>query len=315
MRLAWVGFHAEALPALDAMLSAGAPIGGVLTLTSTLAAARSGGGDFRPVCERHKVPLHYVSDINGPDAQKVLRALEPDVVFVIGWHQIVRAETLCIARVGMIGAHASLLPHNRGSAPINWAIINGETRTGNTLFWLTESVDAGHIIDQVEFPITPYDTCATLYQHVASSNREMLLRVVPRLIAGERPNRPQPPTSEPTLRRRRPADGLVDWTLPSRNVYDFVRALAKPYPGAFSPLEGRTWKIWDAAQPPATEVGAQSGEVIGPVVSPCAEACGQLVACGRGTLILLELQADDGTILKGRGLSDQSWTGKRFGHG
>src|SRR5258706_14905291 len=109
MRLAWVGFHAEALPALDALLSAGAPIGGVLTLTSTLAANRSGGGDFKPVCERYGVPLHYVSDINAPDAQRVLRGLEPDVAFVIRWHPIVRAQTLCSAAVGLIeGAPARL---------------------------------------------------------------------------------------------------------------------------------------------------------------------------------------------------------------
>ena len=313
MRFGWVGFHAEALPALDALLTAKAPIAGVLTLAPALAAARSGGADFAPVCARHGVPLHPISDVNGAEAQQLLQAMSPDVVFVIGWHQIVRPASLCIARMGMIGAHASLLPHNRGSAPINWAIINGESKTGNTLFWLTESVDAGQIIDQVEFPITPYDTCATLYQHVASSNREMLLRVLPRLLAGERPGRPQPVTDEPTLRRRRPADGVIDWSLSSRRLYDFMRALAKPYPGAFATLDGRTWRVWDAALLPNGRAGAP-GQIIGPVVSPRAEACGQVVACGEGSLVLLELEGEDGTILKGRALSDQAWTGKHFAH-
>jgi len=317
VRFAWVGFHAEGVPALEALLAAGAPIGGVLTLTPALAAKRSGGGDYRALCERYRVPLHPVPDINGPEAQALLRTLQPDVAFVIGWHQIVRPESLRLARCGMIGAHASLLPHNRGSAPINWAIINGEPKTGNTLFWLTESVDAGNIIDQVAFAITPYDTCATLYHHVATSNRDMLLRLLPCLLGGESPGRPQPVTDEPVLRRRRPVDGLVDWSLTSRNTYDFIRALTRPYPGAFSALEGKTWKIWEAAllATPRGMAAPQAGEVLGPVISPRAAACGQAVACGKGAVILLEMEGEDGTVLSGRALSDQPWTGRVFGRG
>lgn len=317
MRLAWIGFHAEGLPALDALLAAGAPIAGVLTLAPELAAKRSGGGDYAPLCARHNAPLHFINDVNGPDAQRLLRELQPDVVFVIGWHQIVRPESLRLAKVGMIGAHASLLPHNRGSAPINWAIINGEPQTGNTLFWLTESVDAGHVIDQVAFPITPYDTCATLYQHVASTNREMLLRVLPRLVAGERPGSPQPTPDEPVLKRRRPADGLIDWAWESRHVYDFVRALTRPYPGAFTSLEGRILKVWDAALLPEAvhSNGAAPGEVVGAMVSPSAEACGQIVATGHGNLIVLEAESEEGTVFKGRALSEQHWAGKRLGRG
>src|SRR5207247_8564300 len=103
------------------------------------------------------------------------------------------------------GAHASLLPHNRGSAPINWALIQGERATGNSLIWLAEGVDAGDLIDQTEFPITPYDTCATLYERVAVSNRDMIMRALPRLLRGERPRPPQPRSSGPALPRRRPA--------------------------------------------------------------------------------------------------------------
>lgn len=313
VRFVWVGFHAEGVAPLGALLAAGAPIVAVLTLRRDLAARRSGGAAYTPICARHGVPLHEIANINDPDALHLLRQAAPDVVFVIGWHQIVRPEALRIPRLGMIGAHASLLPLNRGSAPINWALIHGDRHSGNTLIWLAEDVDAGEIIDQTAFPISRYDTCTTLYQRVAESNRDMLLRLLPRLYAGERPGRAQQVNGEPVLPRRRPADGVIDWRQPSPRVYDFVRALTRPYPGAFSTLDGRRWRVWHAALPPVVDADPErAGEVLGPVVSPVPEACGQAVRCADGVLVLLELEADDGTVLRGRDLSEQPWTGKRW---
>ena len=316
MKFAWVGFHAEGLAALQALLAAGAPIAAVLTLKPELAAKRSGGVDYTPVCDEYGVPLHFIAGINEPDAEQILSALAPDVIFVIGWHQIVRPPVMRLARLGLIGAHASVLPHNRGSAPVNWAIMRGERETGNTLMWLAEGVDEGEIIAQRAFPITPYDTCATLYALVAASNREMLLELLPRLMAGEHPGRPQQRGDEPLLRRRRPADGRITWDCPAPIVYDFVRALTRPYPGAFSALDGTQWWIWEAALPPDLGVvGGAPGEVLGPVRSPVQSACGQLVACGSGAVILLDVEDEAGTRLRGPALSEQDWTGKRWGEG
>jgi len=240
---------------------------------------------------------------------------------VIGWSQIVRPAALRLARIGMIGAHASYLPRYRGSAPVNWALIKGETETGNSLIWLAEGVDRGAVIDQVAFRITPYDTVASLYDRVATSNRDMLLRLLPRLLAGERPGRPQPASEHADLPRRRPADGVIDWARPSREVYDFIRALTRPYPGAFSWLDGTRWTAWQAAlllSGNGTTAPVEPGTVLGPLVSPVPEACGQMVACGeeedggKGVVVLLELEQADGTILRGRDLSDQLWTGRMW---
>ena len=315
MKFAWVGFHAEGLAALQALLAAGAPIAAVLTLKPELAAKRSGGVDYAPVCSEYGVPLHHIAGINEPDAMRILEDLAPDVIFVIGWHQIVRPPVMALARIGLIGAHASFLPHNRGSAPINWALLRGERETGNTLMWLAEGVDEGDIIAQRAFPITPYDTCATLYAQVAASNRAMLLEVLPQLFAGERPGRPQERGDEPVLRRRRPADGRINWACPARVVYDSMRALTRPYPGAFSSLDGKQWWIWEAALLPDRGPLATPGDVLGPVVSPSQSACGQLVACGSGAVILLDVEDEAGTRLRGPALSDQPWTGKRWDSG
>jgi methionyl-tRNA formyltransferase len=315
MRIGWVGFHLEGVPALRGVLERGFPVEAAITLKPELAARRSGAADYAPVCSKYGVPLYRVANINDDEALRLLGDLSLDLVFVIGWTQIVRPAALRLARVGMIGAHASLLPHNRGRAPINWALIRGEKQTGNSLMWLAEGVDAGDVIDQMAFPVTPYDTCASLYEKVAETNRRMILRSLPKLLAGERPGRPQPHDGTPVLPGRRPEDGLVDWSRPAAEVYDFLRALTRPYPGAFSWLDGKRWRLWQGSLwPDACSMNARPGQVIGPVYSPVAGACGQVVACGQGAVALLEIEGDDGQTLGGPALSDQPWKGKVWTH-
>ena len=290
------------------------PVKGVISLKQNTTTKRSGAADYESLCRELKLPLYAVKNINDDTSLDLLRKLDLDLAFVIGWTQIVRPEALQLVRVGMIGAHASLLPHHRGRAPINWALIKGARRAGNSLFWLAEKVDGGEIIDQMTIDITPYDTCASLYEKVAHSNRKMILRVLPKLRRGERPGRPQPHTDEPLLPGRRPEDGLLGWSMSSTKVYDFVRALTRPYPGAFGWLNGKRWTVWQCAILPGNCFpGAAPGENIGPVRSPVDGACGQAVACGEGAVVLLELEGEDGRILKGRQLSDQIWEGKMWG--
>ena len=314
LRIGWVGFHAEGLLAFDALFGQErVVIPGVVTLASEKRAKRSGMIDYQPLCARHRIPVHEITNINNAASVELLRSFEVDLLCVIGWGQILRREALSVARIGVVGAHASLLPHNRGSAPVNWAIIRGECGTGNTLMWLSEEVDGGRIIDQVPITITPYDTCATIYNQVALTNRDMLLRLVGALLNGERPGRPQPWTTEALLPRRRPEDGVIDWSERESSVYDFVRALSRPYPGAFSWIDGQKWTIWNAASLPATaRYGRMPGEVLGGVMSPSAAACGQLVATGRGAVIILEMESEDGQIVSGRDLCDERWIGRRW---
>jgi methionyl-tRNA formyltransferase len=314
LRIGWVGFHVEGHLALEALLEAGCGVVAVVTLADQQAAKRSAVCSYEELCRRSSVPLHRVSHINDPSSVELLWSLSLDLLFVIGWSQILGKEVLSTASSGVIGAHAALLPHNRGSAPINWAVIHGETVTGNTLMWLNEEVDEGEIIDQVQFPITPYDNCATLYGKVAESNRDMILRAVAALGRGQRPGRPQPHTDEPVLPRRRPQDGLVDWNGTGLEVYNFVRALTRPSPGAFGWLDGRRYLIWDAALLPGEPYGGlPAGRVIGPMVQPLpACAAGQVVKCGTGAVVLLEIETPDGRILKGKELSELPIQGRTW---
>jgi len=325
LRIAWVGFHQEGIPALRGLKKNGIRLEAVVTLQNDLLSKRSGAASFAAVLEGWDVPLHAVHNINEPAAVELLRSLDLDLLLVIGWSQILSREALSTARLGVIGAHASLLPENRGSAPINWALIHGQKKTGNTLIWLTEEVDTGQMIDQVEIPIMPYDTCETLYGKVADSNHIMIERLLPRLFAGEKPGWPQPLNDQPLLARRRPSDGLINWNQSAGDLYNFVRALTRPYPGAFSFLDGRRWTIQacqllpDAGRADLLQADSQHtrflpGQISGLAFSPVPEACGVVMQCGRGQIVLLELEDSDGTVLSGPALTEHAlknnWTGK-----
>jgi methionyl-tRNA formyltransferase len=329
MRIGWIGFHREGLLALRAVLEQRMPIAAVVTLAPELTAKKSGHADYEQLCREFDIPLRHVRHINDDESIALLESLHLDLAFVIGWTQIVGPRALRAAGLGMIGAHASLLPADRGRAPINWALIKGRPRTGNSLIWLADEVDTGDLIDQTVIPISPYDTCATLYDRVAESNRDMILRALPALLAGNRPGRPQGASPSPNLPGRRPEDGEIDWNWDAAAVYDFVRALTRPYPGAFgwldpfdSPVDSRgespgslraRFLVWQCALlPEGLTVNVPAGTVIGSVVSPNEGACGQLVACGTGSVLLLEVEDADGGVLSGRVLSEQRWAGRAW---
>ena len=311
LKIGWLGFHQEGIPALLGLLESGIELESVITLDQSALVKRSAAVGYANVLSPCDVVLHEVSNINDASSISLLKSLDLDLLLVIGWSQILHQDALATARLGVIGSHASMVPHNRGSAPINWTLIRGETTAGNSLIWLSEGVDEGSIIDQMEFPVTPYDTCETLYQNVAETNHRMIERTLPQLFSGRKPGRRQPHTNETLLPRRRPADGLLDWNQPAQQLYDFVRALTRPYPGAFSFLDGQKWIIQSCALLPDVGIGnATAGMILGPVVSPNAAACGLAVAGSRGTVVILELESPDGQILSGTELSDTNWTGR-----
>lgn len=308
-----MGFHEEGLPALRAVAQAGYDVAAVITLTPEAAAKRSGASDYRILCDELGLVLHEVANINDESAVALVEAAAPDLLVVLGWSQILREPVLAVPRIGAVGAHASLLPSNRGRAPVNWAIIRGEKRTGNTLMWLATGVDSGDIIDQRVIPIEDHDSCATIYQQVAQTNRDMVMGLLERLDAGERPGRPQPHSDEPLLPGRKPSHGLIDWSQPAQAVYDLVRGVTRPYPGAFTHLDGERLRVWSCALLPLADALAPPGSVIGPVVSPDPAACGQAVACGSGAVVILEAETDDGLTLSGFALKSSAWHGKVMG--
>jgi methionyl-tRNA formyltransferase len=311
LKLGWLGCHQEAEAPLQALLRSGWKLDCLITLRSDQLARRSGAADFGPFAEAQGIPLFRVTNINDEESQALLRARQLDLLFVIGWGQILRPEVLALARLGVVGSHASLLPHDRGSAPVNWCLMRGDHMTGCTLFWLDPAVDRGDIIDQEPIPITPYDTCATIYEKVGQANARMILGLLEELSQGRLPRRPQGDCEDRLLPRRRPKDGLIDWNQSADRLYDFIRALTRPYPGAFSWLGDTRYSIWTSARLDDLQLlpPHRPGTVLGPCRSPEPRACGQIVACGVGALLLLELEEPSGGLLQGVELSEQAWQG------
>ncbi len=151
---------------------------------------------------------------------------------------MLKAPLLAAARRGALNMHGSLLPRYRGRAPVNWAVLHGERETGATLHYMTEKPDDGDIVAQTPVPILPDDTAREVFDKVTVAAEIALDRALPALIAGTAPRRPQDPASASYFGGRRPEDGIIDWKRDALSIHNLVRAVAPPYPGAFTTVGG-----------------------------------------------------------------------------
>ncbi len=267
---------------LEAMLKMGLSIAGVFCLERGAASANSDYADLGEVAGRLGRPCRYFNRIK--DEAENIRALEPDVIFVMGLSQIVPQEILDIPYVGTIGSHPALLPRNRGRHPLIWAIANGLTRSGLTFFWLDRGVDTGDIWAQRGFAIGPEDDASTVYERVKGLACEMLEAHIPELEKGIARRKKQDSSIANTLRKRTAKDGEIDWRMGSKRICDLIRALYRPYPGAHCMHNGREVKVWKGKEYKAS--GAVRGLEPGKVLS--SDRGSIVVKTGDGAIELLE---------------------------
>lgn len=173
------------------------------------------------------------------DTHDILNSLRPDLCFVQGWYQLFTAETLAIAPNGFIGVHPSLLPRFRGGSPLVWSLIAGEKKVGTTLFIMSEGMDDGPIVHQISLDVLPEDDIASVMGRIDVEFKKDLPDIWRRLIDGTAVLLEQDQDLATFCAQRFPEDGLIDWHLPAVQVYDFVRAQAPPYPGAYFIHDGR----------------------------------------------------------------------------
>ena len=261
-RVVFVGAVHEAEPALAALLAEPVDVVEVITVPDDPGRVLSGQVDLAPLARAGGVPLRRCADINDTTEVAHLRLLAPDLLVVVGWTRLIGAQLLGVPGRGTIGFHASLLPRYRGRAPVNWAIIRGETETGNTMMYLDAGTDTGDVVDQRRVPVGPDDTCADVYAAVAAAGADMLRTQLPALLDGTAPRRRQGPSDGEVLPKRTPAMGVTDWARPAGAVHDWVRALTAPYPGAFSLWAGRKVMLWGSEVGGAQPAGAAPGQVL-----------------------------------------------------
>ena len=191
-------------------------------------------GNLRKIADEHIIPFRIVDGTDGrrlQDYEDAIAAYEPDVILVMGWYYKIPARIRALARHGAWGIHASLLPDYAGGAPLVWAIINGETETGVTLFQLDDGTDSGDIVAQASLAIGPDDTIASVYAGATAISRELLSNAL-RSIDSITPRR-QDMARRRLFPQRTPNDGELDLTWPAVRIHNFVRAQSNPYPGAF----------------------------------------------------------------------------------
>jgi methionyl-tRNA formyltransferase len=236
-----------------------------------------------------------VEDPADPAFLATVRAAAPELVFSFYFRHILPPEILALPRRGAFNMHGSLLPAYRGRAPVNWAILNGETGTGATLHVMDARADAGDIVDQEPVEIGPDDSALDVQHRVSEAAVSILARRIEELKAGTAPRRPQDEALATKFPRRRPDDGLIDWSQSAKRVHDLVRAVTHPFPGAFTNVfgGGRTI-IWKTRLPNLGAHDTFPGQVR-------REEGRLFVACGDDRYVeILSLQREGGPIAQAR---------------
>ncbi|MBL3592696.1 MAG: formyltransferase [Synergistaceae bacterium] len=204
---------------------------------------------FRSVRDRAReggVACFTPQRIDGEWTERIA-ALRPELILSFYYRSLLGPEILALPRLGAFNIHGSLLPRYRGRACVNWAVLNGEGKTGATLHEMVPRADAGRIVDQEAVLIGPDETAHDVFLKVAGASRTLVARNLDALEAGMASLIEQDETKATLFGRRGPEDGKIDWNLPARSIHDLVRAVTHPYPGAFTFVSGRKLFLWKTA--------------------------------------------------------------------
>jgi methionyl-tRNA formyltransferase len=185
-------------------------------------------------------------DISQPENVERVRKIAPDFIFSFYYRNMIRPEVLDIPASGALNLHGSYLPKYRGRVPVNWAVINGESETGATLHYMVEKPDAGDIVDQEKIPIALTDTSYDVFIKVTDAAVSIIARAWPLLRDGKAARIPMYLKSGNYCHGRKPADGLIDWTKSALQIYNLIRGVTHPYPGAFTLFGDKKVFVWSA---------------------------------------------------------------------
>lgn len=246
MRFGFVTCVQLGLSCMEAIYDVGGKLVLAMTLEDDMARSKSGRVYLDGFCATHDLDLIKVRNINNPDAVATLDRYDLDWLFIIGWSQIARERVLGAPRRGVIGMHPTLLPIGRGRAAIPWAILKGLDRTGVTMFQLDDGIDTGPIIAQQEIVLAPDVDAGWLYAKVDETHVELMHEVFPRLQRDEVVPQPQDGGIATEWPGRKPEDGAIDPAGSVAQAERLVRAVTRPYPGAFADIGGRRLVVWRA---------------------------------------------------------------------
>ncbi len=306
MKAVVLAYHDIGCVGIEALLRNGVEIAAVFTHVDDPQENRW----FRSVAETaaaHGIPVFAPEDINHPLWVRRIRDMAPDVLFSFYYRRLIKPALLEIPAAGCFNLHGSLLPKYRGRCPVNWVLIHGETETGVTLHHMTAAPDAGDIVAQRSVAISDDDTARSLLEKLTKASGELLDEALPRIKNGTAPRTPQDAAEATCFGGRRPADGEIDWTRRPHQIRNLVRAVTRPYPGAFSHLGDRKCLFWAVS-----EVASDKDR---PVPGTIVSADPLVVACREGAVRVEAGQSVDGVYVTGAQLARELnlVPGMRFG--
>ena len=288
MRILFMGTPDIAAESLNALIAAGHDICAVFTRADKPVGRKQilTAPPVKQTAKANGIPVYQPRTLRDGSSDELIKSLAPDIIVVVAYGCIIPPQLLHVAKYGCINLHVSLLPKYRGSAPIQWAVLNGDAETGVSIMYMAEELDAGDVILTAKTPIDPEEDLPSLWDRLAKAGAEALAEALPLLAAGTAPRTPQDNTQAtfaPMLSREL---SPIDWTKPMAAIRNQVRGLI-PWPCATAELAGQRFKIYKTA------VGTATDKTPGTLLS--AGKKGIEVACGDGqSLWITELQAEGG---------------------
>jgi methionyl-tRNA formyltransferase len=282
MRAAFLGTPAFAVPTLDRMVDAGHEVVCVVTQPDR-PRGRGQQAAAPPVKEaalRLGLPVFQPERVRRPEAVEYLRGLGVEVMVVVGYGQIIPQVIIDIPPHGIVNVHASLLPKYRGAGPIQWAIVNGETRTGVTTMRINAGLDTGDMLLKAETDIDPDETAIDLGRRLSTMGADLLVETLAGLAAGTIVPEPQNDAQASYAPLLKKEDGRIDWSQPAAATHNRVRGL-QPWPGAFASFRGNPVHVWKTR---VADGNGAPGRVLR--LKPLT------IACGQGAVELVEVQLE-----------------------
>ena len=202
--------------------------------------------DLSPICLKHKIPMHFEDSSNKNLSRDFLASYNLDIIFCIGWSRLLSNDILSLTPHGVVGFHPAALPSNRGRHPIIWSLVLGLKDTASTFFLMDEGADTGPILSQVPIKISDSDNSSTLYQKILKVAKEQILDIALDLVNGNLNSKEQDHSGANNWRKRNEKDGLIDFRMSAQSIYNLIRALAPPYPGAEFHYKGSMIKVLES---------------------------------------------------------------------
>jgi len=242
VRILFIGCVESSFRLLKRLLESEAEVAGVITKKKSNFNADF--YDLSPLCIKYQVPYQYVENVNDEDSIGFIKTCNSDLAFCFGWSQLMKEEVIRLFPQGVVGFHPAALPKNRGRHPLIWALALGLHETASTFFMINGGADEGAIVSQKMIEIAYEDDARTLYDKVMETAVVQETELVQAFETDTVTYIPQESKEGNVWRKRGKADGRIDWRMSSRNIYNLVRSLTKPYVGAHFEFDGNEYKVW-----------------------------------------------------------------------